>query len=369
MEEEECLQAVVIEREGKFELLTASDMQAEEEEEVEVDSREQEKSQSNATAEQATSDPAELAETAQTPEQDASWEGLQHTAELQDRQSVARESPEEADREGLSVVQHSDTPHPPVVPQNEENRQTGEVPTSYGVVGEREITSNGTRQPQPSHPNPHPAEAEKEGGEMAQSKSEAAHESTNQVRILEPKKEVQATADPPASTAKDLTGVGLEQKPARTQSAPGSRSSRLAAQREEEEREKQKRLNDAAFVAWVSRKNEEVSERRKQERAKLSGAAEEQRRKKEMCELAYQNWLDVKNKHLQRQRVRETSTRPSTSVPKKDEEKCQQAFESWKKKKCTQQMEEVRMELLKSREMEEAVEKTDPDVIDKAYKK
>ena len=364
MEEEECLQAVVIEREGKFELLTASDMQAEEEEEVEVDSREQEKSQSNATAEQATGDPAELAEAAQTPGQ-----GLQYTAELQDRQSVARESQEEADREGLSVVQHSDTPHPPAVPQNEENRQTEEVPTSYGVVGEHEITSNSTRQAQPSHPNPHPAEAEKEGGEMAQSKSEAAHESTNQVRILEPKKEVQATADPPASTAKDLTGVELEQNPARTQSAPGSRSSRLAAQREEEEREKQKRLNDAAFVAWVSRKNEEVSERRKQERAKLSGVAEEQRRKTEMCELAYQNWLDIKNKQLQRQRARETSTRPSTSVPKKDEEKCRQAFESWKKKKCAQQMEEVRMELLKSREMEEAVEKTDPDVIDKAYKK
>ena len=94
MEEEECLQAVVIEREGKFELLTASDMQAEEEEEVKVDRREQEKSQSNATAEQVTSNPAELAEAAQTPGQDASCEGLQHTAELQDRQSVARKSQE-----------------------------------------------------------------------------------------------------------------------------------------------------------------------------------------------------------------------------------------------------------------------------------
>jgi hypothetical protein len=165
--------------------------------------------------------------------------------------------------------------------------------------------------------------------------------------------------------------VKLQQQ-IRTQSAPGSRSTRSSRrwkeEEEAEEEERRKRVSEAAFNAWITRKNEEVMERRKQERAKLSSKVEDEQKKKEMCDLVYKNWLEAKNKQYQTQRARETLSRPSTSVPRRDEEYCRQAFENWMKKKRTQYLEEMKKQCMRSQEMEEAAERADPSVIDKAYK-
>ena len=147
----------------------------------------------------------------------------------------------------------------------------------------------------------------------------------------------------------------------RTQSAPGPRVNTLA--KKTADALEQKRLNEAAFSAWLTRKNEELAERRRLERAKQRDIEEQRQKKKQLSELAYQNWLEVKNKEYHSK----LNSRPLTSVPKKDEEKCRLAFENWIMSKRTQHLKEMQIEQQRSQEMEEAARRADPSVIEKAY--
>ena len=154
----------------------------------------------------------------------------------------------------------------------------------------------------------------------------------------------------------------------RMQSAPGlSRAAKLAQQKREaeEEQERRKKMSEAAFTAWAARKDEE---RKKLDRAKLksaesAGASEKERRV--MCERVYQNWVEAKNRELKSQRM---LSRPTTSVPKKDEEQCRRAFESWLERKRAVQLEETKREKMKTQEIEESAKKADTSVIDKVYR-
>lgn len=152
----------------------------------------------------------------------------------------------------------------------------------------------------------------------------------------------------------------------RTQSAPISKISKLAQRREEEEKEKRKRMSEAAYSAWIAKKDEERRQRLEVEKLISATTAKNDKQKKEMCEKVYQNWLETKNRELQSQRLQQS--RPSTSVPKKDEDQCRQAFETWLEKKRTQQNEETKKERVRTQEMEETARKVDPTVIDTVYK-
>ena len=152
----------------------------------------------------------------------------------------------------------------------------------------------------------------------------------------------------------------------RMQSAPGSsRAAKLAQQKREaeEERERKNKMSEAAFNAWVARKDEE---RRKVERERLKCATVgvSEKEKREMCDRVYQNWVEAKKRELKSQRL----SRPTTSVPKKDEEQCRQVFESWFERKRTLHMEETKRERMKTQEMEESAKKADTSVIDGVYK-
>jgi hypothetical protein len=155
----------------------------------------------------------------------------------------------------------------------------------------------------------------------------------------------------------------LPKQQIRLQSAPGS--TKLAQQKREaeEERERKKKMSEAAFNAWVARKEKE---RRKIEREKLKSATVgvSEKEKREMCDRAYRNWVEAKKRELKSQRL----SRPTTSVPKKDEEQCRQAFESWLERKRTLHMEETKRERVKTQEMEESAKSADTSVIDRVYK-
>ena len=167
----------------------------------------------------------------------------------------------------------------------------------------------------------------------------------------------------PAVKATKKTPDLLPKQQIRLQSAPGS--TKLAQQKREaeEERERKKKMSEAAFNAWVARKEKE---RRKIEREKLKSATVgvSEKEKREMCDRAYRNWVEAKKRELKSQRL----SRPTTSVPKKDEEQCRQAFESWLERKRTLHMEETKRERVKTQEMEESAKSADTSVIDRVYK-
>lgn len=355
--EGEGVQEVVMERDGKFEVLSAVDLQVEQVEESHTD-------QVEVTG----------AAIANQEEQTAHQIYIQHSALQEDQQTVPGRV---GDTEGavLNTEPFQDTE---TVMSSQQVCSPSKEERKHALD---EVKNEGVEQSQPSHMKTNTTVLEKGGPNSevtVKSSSQTIFDtvmSTQQTgntykgasMATNSHKTVDRRKNGGVEDSQPSVGSKGEVQSIRTQSAPGSRSTRLAAHREEEEREKRKRLSDAAFSAWLARKNDEVIERRKRERVKQSSMADNERKTKEMCDVVYQNWLEAKNKQWQSQRAREAMSRPSTSVPKRDEEYCRQAFESWMKKKRTQHLEEIKKERIKSQEMEEAAKIANPSVIDKAY--
>ena len=191
--------------------------------------------------------------------------------------------------------------------------------------------------------------------------------STSQVRILEAQK---TTASPnQARPNKDLSSgsVTVLRHPrqrmfvSRTKSAPGLRETWLG----EDDTERKKR-NEAAFKAWLSRKNEALEERRKLEISKQKLTEEELRQKRERNEAAFQAWLASKNRE---QKLGGKESRPTTSIPKCDKAASSAAFEHWMNRKRMQHQRELEENHKRQREEEEAARKADPTIVDQAYKR
>ena len=191
--------------------------------------------------------------------------------------------------------------------------------------------------------------------------------STSQVRILEAQK---TTASPnQARPNKDLSSgsVTVLRHPrqrmcvSRTKSAPGLRDTWLG----EDDTERKKR-NEAAFKAWLSRKDEALEERRKLEISKQKLTEEELRQKRERNEAAFQAWLASKNRE---QKLGGKESRPTTSIPKCDKAASSAAFEHWMNRKRMQHQRELEENHKRQREEEEAARKADPTIVDQAYKR
>ena len=197
----------------------------------------------------------------------------------------------------------------------------------------------------------------------------------SQVRIMEAQK-ISATASPKqARPRKDLASgsaivlrqMGHPQKRlliSRTKSAPG-----LRATIESDEENERKKRSDAAFKAWLARKNEEVEERRKIERVRHKLTEEELRQKRQQNEVAFQAWLASKNRELQEQRLREKESRPATSISKSDEAASSAAFSHWLNRKKIQHQRIVELEQKRHREEADAARKVDTTIVGQAYKR
>ena len=314
------LQEVVMERDGKFEVVSAVDLHAEQE------VREEE-------------------------QQPYKQQQQQDTVKLATRPAQGADSGEETGehQEGNVAGIHTTT----------EGDQTSATPTtdSPPVVQQDRVTDS-VRDTEASQKN----------------KEEESSKSTSYPK-LEPStcpvgssvQDARKADDTPPVVGDLVHKSELKQKQQiRMQSAPGVRTGKSARlkRESEEERERRRKMSEAAFAAWVVRKDDE---RRKNERdkSKSDPTAEGEREKRGMCERVYQTWVESKNQQLKSQRM---LSRPSTSVPKKDEEQCRKAFESWLDRKRTQHLEDAKRERLQTQEMEESAGKADPSITDTVYK-
>lgn len=153
----------------------------------------------------------------------------------------------------------------------------------------------------------------------------------------------------------------------RTLSAPGMR---IAQRKQDEEAEREKReMNEAAFSAWLIRKNKEIADRQKLAKKNQKMSEEDLRQKREQNEAAFQAWMAAKNRELQEQKASKKLSRPQTSLSKYDDSvRNSEAFEYWLGKKSEQKRKEIELEQRRLKEQEEAAKKADPTIAEQAYK-
>ena len=342
MMDEGLPEEVVMERDGKFELLSASDIKAEEEAPAPQQEGEGAGDQSN---------------------------GTDNISQLQRQERLSEEPAVRGTTESLPTAVQEGASREEEIAEAAETSEKGEESSGGGVA---------TRESDQPPSTPSPSDAAKSEEDETKTGVQGTPKVESQVQIVEPGENETTQPRPDSIQGRTVTvgkvlasasashmprQGGKRSRRSRTQSAPGGRAT--SSKEEEEERA---RRNEAAFNAWLTQKNREILERQKRERSKQKDLEEEQQRKRKMCDAAFQNWLEVKNKQWQERRVREASLRPVTSVPKNDEERCRQAFQSWMKRKHTQYVEEVRLRQRKRQEMEEVAQRADPSVVERAYK-
>ena len=333
------LQEVVMERQGKFEVMSAVDLQAAEQEAA---GDEQEKLK------------------------ESSPQTQQHTAELISATSERAETEtktseqQESSSSTLSTDKHTLTLPVPRTIESE----VPHIPTNGPLVIQSSICREELERPKDP-------EASKECRTDSSNESNVASKPQETAKITggeEIERNMEDNGVEIVVVTEPTISCG-ELKPKsqfRTKSAPGSRAAETSRRKREtdEEQQKRRKMSEAAFAAWVRRKD---TERRNKERAELKSTTTEEtkRQRREMSERVYKNWVESKNQMLKTQRL---LSRPSTSVPKKDEEECRRAFESWLERKRTQQFEEVKRERLRTQELEELAKKADTSITDKVYK-
>ena len=152
----------------------------------------------------------------------------------------------------------------------------------------------------------------------------------------------------------------------RSKSAPGFRNPNKRNQEEDLQRRER---NEAAFRAWLARKDKELAYQRQSDSVKIKKSEEEIREKQTRNEAAYQAWLKHKTQEYLEQRTKGRKIRPVTSISKDDEERRRVAFESWlARKQEVKQMEEDNKQRSRQSE-EEAAMKADPTIVAQAYKR
>ena len=157
----------------------------------------------------------------------------------------------------------------------------------------------------------------------------------------------------------------------RTKSAPGTRLTYSPTSGDTEEELRKKRMrNEAAFAAWLAKKNAAMSIKRKGEQSRMTLTEEEVERKRKMNQAAFEAWLTAKNQeHHPKQESREASLRPATSAEKDKGEAYSEAFRHWLSQKQEQKHRERLMEERRKSELEDAARRVDPAIVEQSYKR
>ena len=349
---EEPLQEVVMEKDGKFELLSTLDMKAEEEEKRE-----------------AAASPVQEAMSPTSPRAQLE-NALLQPPQAQDPTSEEPSEKEAGDRSSCEAQE---------LAEREEGSEAAATQGSAAQAGsgDESAAEDTNHNPPAAHES-----ISKQPEDPADDFSREALRVGSQVRIMAPERASEGNAGNAATSVGERgVGAGVEatsptqvlsagarketnSRHIRSQSAPAPRVAKRPTTEEEEE--ERLRRNEAAFNTWLARKNEEFLEQQK--KCEHRDTEEEKRRKRDMCEAAFQNWLHQKRKQWEEEKTKEVSQRPVTGVPKRDEEKCRQVFKSWMTKKRTQYLEEVKLEQQRRRDMEEKARKADPSAVNRAYK-
>ena len=335
---------VLIERDGKFELVHASDIKAMKTsflQDQDVEHMEK-KEEGGGHFPEAASSSAEIVTELQIagnkPDETAAENTMPSVSNVKSTTTMAvstEEQSESANPRGTS----SDSE--PSRPQKDED-------SSLKSTIELQETNNQTENPPPAEPT-------------------IELKSTSQVQFLEAQKITASSKQ--TRPHKDLSSgsVIVLRRPrqrvlfSRTKSAPGLRGTWLG----EEETERRAR-NEAAFKAWLAKKNEAIEERRKLEISKQKLTEEELRQKRERNETAFQAWLASKTRE---QKLGGKESRPRTSISKCDEAASSAAFEYWLNRKRMQHRRELGETQRRQREEEEAASKADSTIVEQAYKR
>lgn len=151
----------------------------------------------------------------------------------------------------------------------------------------------------------------------------------------------------------------------RTKSAPGFRLGYMESDDESLKREK----NEAAFRAWLEKKNKELHQKRQTQQSQIKQTEVELREKQERNKIAYQAWLECKKQEYLEQKAKEKATRPVTSITRDEEEQKRAAFENWLSKKQEEKQKENDNRLKMKQEEEVAAKRADPMIVAEAYKR
>ena len=344
---------VLIERDGKFELVNASDMKAVETSSLQAqDLGEQEGREGGSQAQHLT---------------EAAPSSAYVNNELKTAESK-QVSPQamQLDLPSVSGDTRNTEQQPEFTPQDAASNG------NTSTANSSECKSSSLESKVESHEN------DRSGGQPQTEQAPCAPrelKAVSQVQIMEAQK-ISATASPKqARPSKGLSSgsaivlrqIGHPQKRllvSRTKSAPG-----LRATIESDEENERKKRSEAAFKAWLARKNEEFEERRKMERLRHQLTEEELRQKRQQNEAAFQAWLASKNRELQEQRLREKESRPTTGVSEYDKATSSAAFSHWLNRKKAQHQRVVELDQRRHREEADAARKVDPTIVGHAYKR
>ena len=276
--DEDLPEEVVMERDGRFELLSAFDLRAEEEAPAPQQEGEGAGDQSNGT------------------------DNIPQKAQLQRQEQLSEEPAERGTTELLPAAVQEGASREEEIAEAAETSGKGEESSGGGVA---------TRESDQPPSTPLPSDAAKSEEDKTKTGVQGTPKVESQVRIVEPGENETTQPRPDSIQGRTVTvgkvlasasashmprQGGKRSRRSRTQSAPGGR----ASSSKEEEKEERARRNEAAFSAWLTQKNREILERQKRERSKQKDLEEEQQRKRKICDAAFQNWLEVKNKHGRR---------------------------------------------------------------------
>lgn len=163
------------------------------------------------------------------------------------------------------------------------------------------------------------------------------------------------------------TGTTSWQSKERTKSAPGHKTNRQLW--EEAEMEKRER-NECAFKSWLSRKDTQIAEQRML--ARLSNRVptrEEHLQKMEQCKLAYRAWLENKTKEIRQRRLEEQGMRSAVTSSNDAKAQSTLSFQQWLELKHQQRQKEHELETRREKEEGGILVKIEPSIAQLAYQR
>ena len=124
-------------------------------------------------------------------------------------------------------------------------------------------------------------------------------------------------------------------------------------------------LNERAFRLWVEKKNAELQEKRRKMKAEPLETEEEKLRRNQK---AFESWLRKKQKQIISLRMAEEAKAQNELSKEEKKEKEKEMFKSWVQKKAEEKTKLKELEEAKKKEMNILVKKTPQDIAQKAYK-
>ena len=135
-----------------------------------------------------------------------------------------------------------------------------------------------------------------------------------------------------------------------------------------EDEDRRRHLNDEAFRSWLTRKNRERIQRQKEKDASIQDVSEEERRDRNA--RAFQSWLANKQKQVQT----EVTLRPVSALPQsrgvpssRGRESTEAVYEEWVRRKQAELQNKKKLELERKKDVKEMANSKDTQAGEKAF--